>query len=250
MNYLDLIENRDQLNKNLETVESYLNENEDSDNFRYICSIIKHGHNFVGYRVGKEWHFVPSKFVGYVNNNRVIHATHHNQRHGGRTDAAINALLGEKRPEVGEKKFLKFCASLDISPDDRVRCFWMDDSDLEPSLTTTDPFTEGALVLRRHLSHERNRKAVLLAKQIFRSTHNGELFCEKCGFSFESQYGEHVDSCIQAHHINEVSKSNGVHKIRPEDFKMLCPNCHAMYHQYLRKGLDPETIVIKEKSPN
>ena len=54
---------------------------------------IKNGKNFVAEKLGEEWRFAPSKFVGYREND-TSHMTKLDRRDGGITNSRITGLLG------------------------------------------------------------------------------------------------------------------------------------------------------------
>lgn len=93
-----------------------------------------------------------------------------------------------------------------------------------------DEFSEGKLLLKKHLSRERNPKLISEAKRLFLKEH-GKLFCEVCGFDFVKTYGEIGENFIEAHHIKPVSKMKDGEKTKIEDIAMVCSNCHSMMHR-------------------
>jgi len=68
-----------------------------------------------------------------------------------------------------------------------------------------DEFSEGKILLKKHLQRERNVKLIELSKKKFIEK-NGKLYCEVCGFDFEQVYGELGKKFIEAHHIKPVSQ--------------------------------------------
>ena len=90
-------------------------------------------------------------------------------------------------------------------------------------------FPEGKKAYAKHVRYERNQGIVRLAKDRFKIA-NGALFCEVCGFSFDT-YGERGRDYIEAHHDVPVSElgDNGVSNI--DDIKMVCANCHRILHR-------------------
>ena len=93
-----------------------------------------------------------------------------------------------------------------------------------------DEFPEGKLLLKKHLSRERNPKLISEAKRLFVKKNN-HLFCEVCGFDFAKIYGEIGDNFIEAHHIKPISNMEDGEKTKIEDIVMLCSNCHSMMHR-------------------
>jgi hypothetical protein len=92
------------------------------------------------------------------------------------------------------------------------------------------PFQEGQEKLMIHLSKERNKHLVALAKEIW--LRNGELNCSVCSFSFSAAYGEAGDGYIEAHHTTPVSELAEDTIVRPSDLAPVCSNCHGIIHRH------------------
>lgn len=97
--------------------------------------------------------------------------------------------------------------------------------------TDDDEFSEGKEMLRSHLIRERNQYLITKAKQKFKNEHNGQLYCEICGFNFSKVYGELGAGFIEAHHIKPVSEMKPNEATKINDIIMLCSNCHTMVHR-------------------
>lgn len=67
-------------------------------------------------------------------------------------------------------------------------------------------FPEGKKVLKSHVIRERNPALIKKAKENFKKNHNGQLYCEVCGFNFYQTYGELGENFIEAHHIKPISE--------------------------------------------
>ena len=93
-----------------------------------------------------------------------------------------------------------------------------------------DEFSEGKILLKNHLQRERNVKLIELSKKKFIEKH-GRLYCEVCGFDFETIYGELGKNFIEAHHIKPVSQMTENEKTSIDDIVMVCSNCHSMIHR-------------------
>ena len=65
---MELINSKDELIKNIETLEYYINEGKDLEVID-AKSLIKRGTCFVVYKIDSELHFAPSRFIGYRDNN-------------------------------------------------------------------------------------------------------------------------------------------------------------------------------------
>ena len=92
-------------------------------------------------------------------------------------------------------------------------------------------YLEGKELLTSHLTHERNKEVVSLAKFRFKVNHSGRLFCEKCGFDFSLKYGERGFDFIEAHHIKPISARTKNEITKVEDIVLLCSNCHNIVHR-------------------
>jgi predicted HNH restriction endonuclease len=84
---------------------------------------------------------------------------------------------------------------------------------------------------RRLLSHyviERNSAAADRAKELNKLANNGHYCCMVCLEKPELRYGVRV---IDAHHIRPISEAEGEYQVRPQDFLIVCPNCHRAIHR-------------------
>ena len=94
---------------------------------------------------------------------------------------------------------------------------------------------EGSRKYVSHLMAERNKKIVKEIKE------SREWVCEMCHKNFQDIYGV---SYIEAHHKVPISNYSSRHKIRMEDFSLLCPNCHKAVHVYMNnEGLEYSQII-------
>ncbi|MFR1823033.1 MAG: HNH endonuclease [Clostridium saudiense] len=91
-------------------------------------------------------------------------------------------------------------------------------------------FPEGRKMLKQHIVRERDPRVIKKAKDIFKEK-NDRIYCEVCGFDYESVYGDIGIDYIEGHHIKPVSElgENEVTKI--EDIILVCANCHRMIHR-------------------
>lgn len=222
------IKNKEQLIKNLDLIEQYLQDSDDI--YNAMAKLIGNGKVFVAYVVGGQYHFAPSRFVGYKDNSLVKHRAS-KTKDGRDTNREISRVLGQHNQfyEELEKCYLIYCEQLNVKPSRNQRTYWLLEEDLANELTSY--FTEGTRKLIIHEVRERNQKVVKEAKRLFQKSHDGELFCEICGFNFKTVYGKTGDGFIEAHHIVSLSTTSGEHEIKPSDFIMVCPNCHKMLHR-------------------
>lgn len=57
--------------------------------------------------------------------------------------------------------------------------------------------------------------------------------CMACGLDPIKEYGEDKKGIMEAHHKNPYSEMNegGIREVKPDDFFILCPNCHKLIHK-------------------
>lgn len=224
------IKNKKQLIRNLETIEQYL-QSEFDEVFNPMAKLIANGKVFVAYLVDGDYHFAPSRFVGYRNNTLKKHEAN-TSKDGRVTNRSISKVLDQSNcfyKEL-EKHYITYCLWLGVIPSKKDRTYWLIDENLANEFTSPH-FTEGSRKLITHEVRERNQKVVKEAKRLFRREHNGELFCEICGFNFKAVYGKVGDGFIEAHHKVSLSSMAKEHKVNPSDLMMVCPNCHRMLHR-------------------
>jgi 5-methylcytosine-specific restriction protein A len=232
-----LITNLDQLIQNIETIENYITEGSDDEKLE-TSKLIMRGICFVAYTVGLEIRFAPSKFLGYTNNK--LNKYPKSDTDGRETNKAINAILKSKplKFDVLEQKYLAYCGLLGIKPQLEGGTFAVErkywtlklETDFHNNNELTGEFPEGKLVERTHKARERNSQVIDLAKSNYKKNH-GKLFCQACHFDFEDKYGIEGKDFIEGHHTIAVSDMPPGFKTKPEDFAMLCANCHRMVHR-------------------
>lgn len=233
-----LISSKEELIKNIETLENYLVDGNDQEQNEAI-QLIKRGICFVAYIVDDEIRFAPSRFLGYQYNTIDKHKRNES-KNGNITNQQIIKILQSSQvfDKRLESKFIEYCRNLGITPrsfgkSTTTRRYWKIEieKDFDENRTLPDGFPEGKLVLRIHLARERNFQVVNLAKAIFKSKH-GKFFCQICGFDFEKVYGsEPGKDFIEAHHTIAISEMVHEHKTKVEEIALLCSNCHSMVHR-------------------
>ncbi|MFD7443299.1 HNH endonuclease [Streptomyces sp. NPDC059909] len=88
---------------------------------------------------------------------------------------------------------------------------------------------EGRLLLRRHMTRERNRG--LRQKKIEAALRQeGSLACEVCSFDFEQVYGERGTGYIECHHVVPLHVA-GEGPTKLSELALICANCHRMIHR-------------------
>ncbi len=120
---------------------------------------------------------------------------------------------------------------LELSPDEAdplVGGLVQDDvPDAKPYAGQTNK-AEGARRLVSHYVIERSAAAAEEAKELNRLENGGEYCCKVCGDKPGLRYGVRV---IDAHHIKPISETEGEYQVRPQDFLIVCPNCHRAIHR-------------------
>lgn len=108
---------------------------------------------------------------------------------------------------------------------------------LPPAALEEVVYREGRRRYVTHLLAERSRSIVDFLKKSTLST------CDICEDNFLSRYGVRY---IEAHHKIPIYTFEADHEVKPEDFALLCPNCHRAVHIYM-KEMDCEYQLIKER---
>lgn len=99
-----------------------------------------------------------------------------------------------------------------------------------PDIDSTHSMLEGNPRLVAHLRRERS-VALVKAKKDATLKATGKLCCEACGFDFKTAYGEYGDGFCEVHHLQPLSKADGVIKTELKDLAIVCSNCHRVIHR-------------------
>lgn len=247
---MEPIRTKVELLDNIKLVDQYL-KNGTSTEKRQMHDLIRLGYSFVVYERNGEYRFVPSRYIGYVNNTIAKHKNHNKRKDGGETNRHIPQVLMEKRmpSEELDKIYISYCLSLGVEPkklNKRKRFFWVSLIDTElrneedQEILAKKGYSEGRIKKVIHERRERNRIVVKNAKDIFRKQH-GRLYCQVCKFDKKANWDDLSDKVIEAHHINPVKDMPEDHETFPEDFAMLCPTCHRMVH-----AARPEWLTMEQ----
>ncbi len=221
-----LIENVSELMVNLFQVDTYLNSDNDVE-YNEITTLIKRGTDFVVYKSNSDYHFAPSRFIGYLNNDLMTHLVKNNGKDGRDTTPCINRILSKscKKDKIWEDKFLEFCQKLGVQPSNKTnRKYWiLDDIHNE---TYCKKYCEGDVQKALVNKYERNSVARRECIEIF------GYKCQVCGMDFEKKYGSIGRGYIHVHHIVPLSKIGKGYQVNPKtDLITVCANCHAMLHR-------------------
>ncbi len=121
---MELILSLNDLKKNLDTLETYRNSNE--ENYKeFYEGLVKRGRCFVVYKYDDAYHFAPSRFIGYKNNN--INAQKNDEKDGKVTNQVIEKIVGKKceQNRTMELEYEKFCSEIHIEPWKVKKKFWI-----------------------------------------------------------------------------------------------------------------------------
>lgn len=99
-----------------------------------------------------------------------------------------------------------------------------------PDIDQSQSILEGNPRLVAHLRRERN-SAIIKSKKDVTIRATGKLCCEACGFDFKEMYGEFGDGFCEVHHLQPLSKADGVVKTELGDLAIVCSNCHRIIHR-------------------
>lgn len=113
---MNLVATQQQIESNLDRLERYRNSSDSSDR-EFYNELLARGICFVVQERGDRFVFGPSRFVGYAANDRERHLANH-QKHGGKTNPAIEAVLGGP-PEIDpvlEEEYERLCRERGFEP--------------------------------------------------------------------------------------------------------------------------------------
>lgn len=116
MSQLELVRTKEDILKNIETLESYLNPFGYKDKRLFALDLIRKGICFIAYKHGEDIKFVPSRFVGYVNNDMTKHMDN-DEKDGRETTPAISKILNTNPNEDAELEiaYQNYCKKLFIT---------------------------------------------------------------------------------------------------------------------------------------
>lgn len=108
--------------------------------------------------------------------------------------------------------------------------FWNGET-IQPSVLPGGEM-EGERRLRMHYARERSRRLIDQKRNAFAGEHDGQVFCELCGFNFADRYPEELGSgFIEVHHIKPLAELDEARKTALSDLMLVCSNCHRMIHR-------------------
>ena len=99
-----------------------------------------------------------------------------------------------------------------------------------PDIDLNQSIIEGNPRLVAHLRRER-KSAIVKAKKAATLRATGRLCCEACGFDFQDAYGNLGEGFCEVHHLQPLSKADGVVRTELADLAIVCSNCHRVLHR-------------------
>jgi hypothetical protein len=116
---MPFIQSVDDLEANIDTLENYRSSS-NINQVEFYKNLIKRGRCFIAYQIDDEYHFAPSRFLGYRQNNMIKHrrAISLGQRDGRDTNRVLIRIIGQL-PEENRHlgiKFRQFCKRLGVIP--------------------------------------------------------------------------------------------------------------------------------------
>jgi len=91
------------------------------------------------------------------------------------------------------------------------------------------------LALRKHRKREWRLRQGKIEQVLGR---DGRLACEvpRCRFDFSITYGELGERFAHVHHNTPLATGEGPVQTSLDDLTVVCPNCHAMIHRWMRQN--------------
>ena len=99
-----------------------------------------------------------------------------------------------------------------------------------PDLDTSKSILEGNPRLVAHLRRERSALLVKAKKESILAA-TGKPCCEVCNFDFNAAYKNFGTGFCEVHHLQPLSKADGVVKTELKDLAIICSNCHRIIHR-------------------
>lgn len=228
-----LVSSKEEIIHNLIIVEQYLNGNSQEAKER-MYKLIKRGRNFVAYKIEGEYHFAPSRFIGYQECNLDRHEENAS-KDGRETSQRLRrkSLLGtDVEDKKCENSLKRQCKEVGLELNKYRHTFWLLDENIQREVDAAkldSEFPEGKIKEEKHKIHERNTAKIQQAKLEYLKK-NGAV-CQICGFDFKRKYGDVGADFIEAHHTKPVSEMKEGEKTNVKDLAFVCANCHRMLHR-------------------
>lgn len=90
---MELVHSLSEIKANLQTLDKYLDEKHEPE-YSFALELVKRGTCFIAVKVGQNYKFYPSRFIGYRENTMDKHQSS-TEKDGRETNPAISAVLHE-----------------------------------------------------------------------------------------------------------------------------------------------------------
>lgn len=216
---MKLVETIENIEKNIKTLER---DKEKSSKFKteYI-KLLGNGKCYLPYLSEGIISFIPSRFIGYINNNLANHMKNPN-RDGGLTNKAISKLLltNPQSNDFLEEKFILFCESQGAKPSKKIRRYWIH-QEIE-NIVVENEIDK----ISKDPEIEETEKLQLIKSRIGQGDFRKELikYWGKCCISQSD-----LTKILRASHIKPWKDSNHKERLNKFNGLLLTPNFDALF---------------------
>ncbi|WP_405169408.1 HNH endonuclease [Paenibacillus sp. FSL H3-0286] len=224
------VENVSQILHNIAMLEVYKN----TVNHHFYIDIIRKGKCIVFLKENNSISFVPSRFVGYLDNDMEKHINN-SGKHGGDTNIAIRRILGkEEENERIEELFMKFCSDNEITPDKKQRKFWTIDLSNKEGQLIND-------ILELESIHPITTRESLSLARIGQGKFRSSLIDYWGGCAITNCK---THSLLKASHIKPWKDSNNLERLDVFNGILLMPNYDTLFDKGLISFSNKGHIII------
>lgn len=232
-----------QIEKNIEKVEKIRNSS--IENEEIYKSLVKRGICFFPYLKNLEISFIPSRFIGYINNDFIRHAKN-SFKHGGDTNKAITEILGSPPQEdsILENAYLKFCKTIGIDPNKdgsrgNPRKYWI----TPEILLFLENKIEDEIIKDNSITN--TQKQSLIQSRIGQGKFRKALI-KKWGACCSVSKCDYVE-ILKASHIKPWKNSNNTERLDVYNGLLLQPNYDTLFDKGLISFKNNGKIMISKK---
>ena len=273
----------DEIEANIRTLEAARFAPDPATREEYI-NFIRKGICFLTYTSETGIAFAPSKFVGYINNTFAEHIRYRNNkdpnnpRHGGKTNEAIEKIVGTKPkddPEA-EQLYQDFWHQLTFEPKSKgtagnKRKYWrleslidISNSDKTPATSqreTTSPAGSGDINIPEAVDADDAVLAAIVEDDAITATEKEQLIKARVGQGgFRTNLlllhkktccvtGCKVTEILRASHIKPWSQSDNRERLDPYNGLLLTPNIDALFDQGFITFSDEGELLVSDSLP-
>jgi predicted HNH restriction endonuclease len=234
---MEFVSSENEIIKNVITLTKYLKKKNE-----FACGLIKRGKNFVAYKKNGEWLFSPSRFTGYIDNDKNKHSEN-SGKHGGKTDKIIKKILGNKKVDTKlEKEFQKFTQKFYITPRNGGRKYWIIqnkttkkvqkdfEKQIEESQKDSSSVRKKRIKQAKKIPEQIQMTSVGFKRNpdvVVETLSRANGVCEKCNKNAPFLRKKDKTPYLEVHH--KTMLSNGGEDTL-ENTIAVCPNCHRELH--------------------